>query len=88
MEGKDFYRVMVVGPTEAGKSQFCNFIQRDLTNSINKISDDLNSCTKGPYSNIFARKNIKYEFRDTAESSNSSKDDINYISLLLKFEEE
>ena len=34
MEGKDFYRVMVVGPTEAGKSQFCNFIQRDLTNSI------------------------------------------------------
>ena len=46
MEGKDFYRVMVVGPTEAGKSQFCNFIQRDWTNSINKISDDLNSCTK------------------------------------------
>ena len=34
MDGKDFYRVMVVGPTEAGKSQFCNFIQRDLTNSI------------------------------------------------------
>ena len=85
MEGKDFYRVIVVGPTGAGKSQFCNFIQRDLTNSINKISDDLNSCTKRPYSNIFARKNIKYEFRDTAESSDSSKDDIKNFELIINY---
>ena len=103
MEGKDFYRVMVVGPTEAGKSQFCNFIQRDLTNSINKVSDGLSSCTKEPYPNIFTRNNIKYEFIDTAGSADSSNDDIknleliinyikkketiNYITLLLKFEE-
>ena len=36
---KRLFRVLVLGPTGAGKSQFCNFIQRDLTNSINLVSD-------------------------------------------------
>ena len=103
MEGKDFYRVLVIGPTGAGKSQFCNFVQKDLKNDINKVSNSLNSCTKVPQSNCFIRNNIKYEFIDTAGSSDSSKDDIknlellidyikkketiDYISLLLKFGE-
>ena len=85
MEGKDFYRAIVVGPTGAGKSQFCNFIQRDKTNSINKVSDDLDSCTKDPSSNIFTRNNIKYEFIDTAGSSDSSKGDIKNLETLINY---
>ena len=85
MEGKDFYRAIVVGPTGAGKSQFCNFIQRDLTNSINKVSNDLDSCTKDPSSNIFTRNNIKYEFIDTAGSADSSKDDIKNLETLINY---
>ena len=103
MKTKDFYRVSVIGPTGSGKSQFCNFIQRDITNSINKVSDSLNSCTKEPVSNFFTRDNTKYEFIDSAGNSDSDNDDIknlelfidyikkkesiDYISLLLKFGE-
>ena len=50
---KRIFRVLVLGPTGAGKSQFCNFIQRDLTNSINLVSDSLDSCTIDPQSNEF-----------------------------------
>ena len=97
------FRVIVVGPTGAGKSQFCNFVQRDISNSINKVSDSLNSCTKDPYSNYFTRQNSSYEFIDTAGSSDSGNDDvknlenlvnylkdkksIDYIILVLKFNE-
>ena len=100
---KDFYRLIVIGPTGAGKSQFCNFVQRDTTNSKNKVSDSLNSCTQDPKSNIFERKKTKYEFIDTAGNSDSSDNDetnlkklieflrekkqIDYITLLLKFGE-
>ena len=101
MKEKEFYRVMVVGPTGAGKSQFCNFVQKDLKNNINKVSDSLNSCTKDPQSNYFTRNHTKYEFIDTAGTADSSNNDIknleslinyvkqkesiDYISLLLKF---
>ena len=99
------YRVIIVGPTGAGKSQFCNFVIRDSTNQINKVSDSLNSCTIDPFSNYFSRENTNYEFIDTAgsSSSDSSNDDnknleklvnylrtkkeIDYIILLLKFNE-
>ena len=97
------YRVIVVGPTGAGKSQFCNFVRRDTSNSINEVSDSLDSCTKDPFSNFFQRKSTNYEFIDTAGNSDSSDDDtinlkklvsylkekktIDYIILLLKFNE-
>ena len=97
------YRVIVVGPTGAGKSQFCNFVRRDTSNSINEVSDSLDSCTKDPFSNFFPRKSTNYEFIDTAGNSDSSDDDtinlkklvsylkekktIDYIILLLKFNE-
>ena len=96
------YRVIVVGPTGAGKSQFCNFVRRDTTNSINKVSDSLDSCNKHPFSNLFLRKNTNYEFVDTAGNIDSYNDTINlkklvsylkekktidYIILLLKFNE-
>ena len=103
MDRKNLYRVMVIGPTGSGKSQFCNFVQNDKTNKINKVSNSLNSCTKSPKSNFFIRNNTEYEFIDTAGSSDSLNNDtknfemlidyikekktIDYITLLLKFGE-
>ena len=103
MEIIDLYRVIVIGPTGSGKSQFCNFVLRDTSNSTNKVSDSLNSCTQEPFSNNFSRNNTNYEFIDTAGSADSSNNDfenlkklvaylkekksIHYILLLLKFNE-
>ena len=85
MEDKDLYRILVVGPTGAGKSQFCNFVQRDITNSKNKVGVGLSSCTKGPQSNIFTRNNTNYDFLDSAGSSDSDNDDIKNLNLLIDF---
>ena len=82
---KDLYRAIVVGPTGMGKSQFCNFIQRDKTNSINKVSDSLNSCTQDPFSNIFKRNNNNYEFIDTAGSSDTGDKDIENLKRLVEY---
>ena len=103
MKSQRVYRVIVVGPTGAGKSQFCNFVQKDITNSLNTVSDSLDSCTQEPSSNCFTRQNTNYEFIDTAGSADSSNNDIknleklveylkikkqiDYIILLLKFNE-
>ena len=97
------YKVIVIGPTGAGKSQFCNFFQRDLSNSINKVSNSMKSCTQDPFSNIFTRIDTNIELIDTAGSSDSSNNDeknliklvnylktrkeIDFILLLLKFGE-
>ena len=56
MNSEKTYRVIVIGPTGAGKSQFCNFVRRDKSNSINKVSDSLDSCTQDPFSNTFQDK--------------------------------
>ena len=85
MEDKDLYRILVVGPTGAGKSQFCNFVQRDITNSKNKVGDGLRSWTKVPQSNIFTRNNTNYDFLDSAGSSDSDNDDIKNLNLLIDF---
>ena len=82
---KDLYRVIVVDPTGMGKSQFCNFIQRDITNSINKVSDSLNSCTQDPFSNKFKRNNNNYEFIDTAGSADSGNKDIENFKRLVEY---
>ena len=103
MESKRTYRAIVVGQYGAGKSQFCNFVQRDITNSINKVSDFLDSCTQEPKSNYFVRNKTNYEFIDTAGNSDSEnnneknleilvnylkeKKTIDYIVLILKFGE-
>ena len=76
---------MVIGPTGAGKSQFCNFVQRDITNSKNEVSNKLKSCTKSPNSNIFTRNNTNYDFIDSAGSSDSDNDDIENLNLLIDF---
>ena len=82
---KELYRAIVIGPTGAGKSQFCNFIQRDLTNSKNIVSDSLDSCTKDPNSNIFQRGDSNYEFIDTAGSADTAFDDIQNLEKLINF---
>lgn len=58
MENNKLYRVLVVGPTGSGKSQFFNFVQNDMNNSVNKVSFSLNSCTQDPKSNTFERKEL------------------------------
>ena len=85
MNNKDLYRAIVIGPTGVGKSQFCNFIQRDLTNSINNVSDSLNSCTQDPFSNIFTRCGKTFEFIDTAGSNDSSNNDIKNLEKLIEY---
>jgi len=85
VQDKDLYKVIVVGPTGMGKSQFCNFVQRDITNSINKVSDSLNSCTQDPFSNNFKRNNNNYEFIDTAGSADSGNNDIENLKRLVEY---
>lgn len=82
---KDFYRIIVIGPTGAGKSQFCNFIMRDSTNETFKVSDSLNSCTQDPYSKNFERKKTKYEIIDTAGNSDTSNNDEKNLEKLISF---
>ena len=78
------YKVIVIGPTGPGKSQFCNFFQRDLSNSINKVSNSMKSCTQDPFSNKFTRIDTNIELIDTAGSSDSSNnDEENLIKLVI-----
>ena len=97
------YKVLVIGPTGSGKSQFCNFVLKDKTNSKNKVRYSLQSCTSNPLSNEFERNGYKFEFIDTVGYSDSNDKDeenfenlvtflkdkksIDYILLLLKFGE-
>ena len=71
-------------PTGMGKSQFCNFVQKDITNSINKVSDSLNSCTQDPFSNNFKRNNVNYEFIDTAGSADSGGGDVENLKKISR----
>jgi len=82
---KRLFRVLVLGPTGAGKSQFCNFIQRDLTNSINLVSDSLDSCTMIPQSNEFKRLETNFDFIDTAGISDSNDNDIENLKILVEY---
>ena len=78
-------RAVAFGPTGVGKSQFCNFVQRDLANKINKVSHSLNSCTKFPQSNYFKRKDIDLEFIDTAGSNDSGNNDIENLAKVCEY---
>ena len=83
MKSNKIYRVLVLGPTGVGKSQFCNFVQKDINNSINQVDDSIISCTKEPKSNKFERGGITYEFIDTAGAGDDKEiDEINFIKLV------
>ena len=75
MQSQRVYRIIVVGPKGSGKSQFFNFVQKDITNSINIVSDSIDSCTQNTFSNYFTRQNTNFEFIDTAGSADSSNND-------------
>ena len=95
-------KIVLIGPTGAGKSQFCNFIHKDLSNSICRVSNSLNSCTTEPQSTIVERQNIRLELIDSPGSSDSNNNDeenlkklamylrnkkqLNQILLVLSFE--
>ena len=79
------YITGIFGPTGGGKSQFCNFVQRDLQNKINKVSDSLDSCTQDPQSNYFKRKDIDLEFIDTAGSNDSGNNDIKNLTKVCDY---
>ena len=103
MESNKLYRVLVVGPMGVGKSQFCNFVQKDIKNSINEVKFSLNPCIQDLKSNIFERQGTQNDFLDTAGCGDKpdideknfiklvdylkSVNQIDYILLLLKFGE-
>ena len=85
MESKIF-RIAVIGPTGAGKSQFCNFCLRDKTNKTYEVSDSLYSCTQDPFStHPFERNNINIELIDSAGSSDSGDKDIENLKKFVIF---
>ena len=87
LEDKKIYRVIVVGEAGVGKSQFCNYVNKDLTNSIYKVGDDFQSTTKTVFTNKFKRLEIDFEFIDTpgCEDSYQFKD---YFRQLYELKEE
>ncbi len=78
-------KVILIGPTGAGKSQFCNFVHKDLSNSLHKVSNSLNSCTKEPQSTIVELPNIKLELIDSPGSSDSNNDEEENLTSLVKY---
>ena len=72
----NLYRVIVIGPPGSGKSQFCNFVQKDLTNSINKVGFTFDSTTVFPKSNKFKRIETNFDFIDTPAYSDYENEDI------------
>lgn len=83
MEEK-IYKIAVIGPTGAGKSQFCNFCLKDIKNSTYTVSDSLNSCTQDPFStDPFIRNNMKIELIDSAGSSDSGDKDIENLKKFV-----
>lgn len=84
-------KVVLIGPTGAGKSQFCNFIHKDLTNSICTVSNSLNSCTKEPKSTIVERQNIRLELIDSpgsSDSNNNDEENLKKLALYLRGKKE
>ena len=78
------FRIAVIGPTGAGKSQFCNFCLKDKTNKTYEVSNSLNSCTQDPFSTIpFERNNINIELIDSAGSSDSGDKDIENLKKFV-----
>jgi GTPase Era involved in 16S rRNA processing len=85
MEEK-IYRIAVIGPTGAGKSQFCNFCLKDKTNKTYEVSNSLNSCTKDPFAtDPFKKNNMMIELIDSAGSSDSGDNDIENLKKFVIF---
>ena len=79
------HHIAVIGPTGVGKSQFCNYVQKDSTNTKNKVSDSLDSCTQDPAPNVFERQNSKFNFIDTAGNNDSYNNDKRNLEKLVDY---
>ena len=82
------YRIVPLGITGSGKSQLCNFIYKDKSNTKFEVSDSLNSKTKNPQFELCTRNGINIELVDTAGCSDSNGDDEkNFKKLIEKLRE-
>jgi myosin heavy subunit len=82
----NIYKIAVIGPTGSGKSQFCNFVLKDKTNTKYEVSASLNSCTQDPFSvDPFERNNIKIQIIDSAGSSDSGNKDIENLKKFVEY---
>ena len=95
------YRIIVFGGCGVGKSQFCNFVIGDKTNSVYSVSDSFYSsnfidCFK---STKFTKLGANFEIRDTLGFDDEYEEDylqkysnylelknIDYIILIIKYE--
>ena len=77
-------KIVVLGPGYVGKSQFCNFILKDVTNSVCKVIC-FNTCSKTiePQSVTVKRQDIFLELIDT--SGIMSEDDDTKIKALVEY---
>lgn len=82
---ENILKVLIFGPMGVGKSQFCNFCQKDITNSKNRVSDSLVSCTQEPRPNVFERIGTYFNFIDTAGNNDSDEIDIINLHKLVSF---
>ena len=84
MKSKE-YKIAIIGPTGCGKSQLCNFILQDKTNSTLKFVHSMDSCTFGPKSIKFKRNNINLELIDSAGNNDSNNNDIENLKKFVKY---
>ena len=77
-------KIVVLGPIGVGKSQFCNFILKDVTNSVCKVICS-NACsdTVEPQSVTVKRQDIFLELIDTPGIM--SEDDDEKIKSLVEY---
>lgn len=61
------------------------FFQKDRTNSKNRVSDSLESCTQDPKSNVFERISTYFDFIDTAGNNDSDEIDIINLEKLVSY---
>ena len=79
-------KVILIGPTGVGKSQLCNFIHKDLSNSLHKVSNSLNSCTAEPFSTVVEKPNLRLELIDSPGSSDSNNNEEDNLTKLVKYD--
>ena len=68
-----------------GINQLCNCIQKDYANSINQVSDSLESCTQDPKSNKFSRIGANFDFIEIAGNNDSDDIDIENLEKLVNY---
>jgi len=83
-ELKNNYRIIIFGQTHSGKSQFCNFVIKDKTNSTFRVSDSLGSCNIEGFfqSKKFNRLGTQFELIDTEGFEDDA--DLQIYSKILK----